>query len=268
MADHQIFTSRLRGRPLLDSEDVIIGRIRDVVDPVRRRKRSAARARAWWSPCSAAASSSTSAGSRNLIDGARLRGGTVDLRHFTRPGRVSSWRPSCTAGVSSDGTVCRHRLAPREQPRVGWEVVALAIAQGRACSPRPDDRGLGQAPGALPDRSGRPTAGRLRELQPADLADPSRPATEPAGQIAGHPRDEQLADLLEEMPEEEQIRPAGRPGAGAQCRRGGGDAARRRRRPARRHARGPPDRLLAEIESVEAAALRRLLGYEPPRRAA
>jgi len=31
MTDGQIFTSRLRGRPLLDSENLAIGQIRDVV---------------------------------------------------------------------------------------------------------------------------------------------------------------------------------------------------------------------------------------------
>jgi hypothetical protein len=31
MTGGQIFTSRLRGRPLLDSDDLAIGRIRDVV---------------------------------------------------------------------------------------------------------------------------------------------------------------------------------------------------------------------------------------------
>jgi hypothetical protein len=31
MSGHQVFTSRLKGRPLLDSEGLTIGRIRDVV---------------------------------------------------------------------------------------------------------------------------------------------------------------------------------------------------------------------------------------------
>ena len=38
MTGGQVFTSRLKGRPLLDGEGLTIGRIRDVVDPARRRE--------------------------------------------------------------------------------------------------------------------------------------------------------------------------------------------------------------------------------------
>ena len=47
MAGHQVFTSRLRGRPLLDSEGLTIGRIHDVVILPGPGKNRPARW-AWW----------------------------------------------------------------------------------------------------------------------------------------------------------------------------------------------------------------------------
>ena len=48
MADDQIFTSRLRGRPMLDSDGLAIGRVRDVVILPATGERAAARAGRWW----------------------------------------------------------------------------------------------------------------------------------------------------------------------------------------------------------------------------
>ena len=84
MTGGQVFTARLKGRPLLDGQDLIIGRIRDVVilpatgsEPPRalglvvmlQRRRifvSLSRIR------------------EISVDGAHLLGGTVDLDAFTR----------------------------------------------------------------------------------------------------------------------------------------------------------------------------------------
>ena len=90
MPEHQVFTSRLRGRPLLDSDGLAIGRIRDVVilpapgsEPPRalglvvtlQRRRIFV---------------NLGAIAEISIDGAHLSGGTVDLDRFTRrPGRSS-----------------------------------------------------------------------------------------------------------------------------------------------------------------------------------
>ena len=84
MTDGQIFASRLKGRPLLDSDGLIIGRIRDVVilpsagsDPPRalglivtlhRRRIFVNLGRI----------------AEISVDGAHLFGATVDLERFTR----------------------------------------------------------------------------------------------------------------------------------------------------------------------------------------
>ncbi len=84
MTGHQIFTSRLRGRPLLDSEGLTIGRIRDVVilpgsgkEPPRALGLvvTLQRRRIFVNLGQIAEIS---------VDGAHLHGGTVDLDRFTR----------------------------------------------------------------------------------------------------------------------------------------------------------------------------------------
>ena len=84
MAAQEVFTSRLLGRPLLDSEETPIGRVRDVVLlPAARGDAPRAlglvvtlqRRRIFVNFGRIAEMS---------IDGAHLRGGTVDLDRFTR----------------------------------------------------------------------------------------------------------------------------------------------------------------------------------------
>jgi CBS domain-containing protein len=264
MADHQIFTSRLRGRPLLDSEDVLIGRIRDVVilsatatEPPRalglvvtlqRRRIFVNLGRI----------------TEISIQGAHLAGGVVDLERFTR--RTGEMLASDLYGRSTgDGTIVDVAIVPCEPKRIGWEVSALAISQGRGLL----HRGATIVPwdkhpelfhtGPLGDQ-----LASLRELQPADLARsiegmaPSR-----RDQLAAALDDEELADLLEEMPEQDQIRLLN----GLELERSADvveemqpdDAADllAEMTPEQR------ERLLSAMESVQAADLRRLLGYGP-----
>ena len=126
----QVFTSRLRGRPLLDSDGLTIGRIRDVVllpaagtEPPRalglvvtlQRRRIFV---------------NLGAITEISVDGAHLRGGTVDLDRFTR--RTGEILASELYGKQTqDGTVVDVAIIPREQRRVGWEVSALAVVHGR-----------------------------------------------------------------------------------------------------------------------------------------
>ena len=130
MPEHQVFTSRLRGRPLLDSDGLAIGRIRDVVilpapgsEPPRalglvvtlQRRRIFI---------------NLGAIAEISIDGAHLSGGTVDLDRFTR--RTGEILASELYGKQTqDGTVVDVAIIPREQRRVGWEVSALAVVHGR-----------------------------------------------------------------------------------------------------------------------------------------
>src|SRR5580704_2044397 len=207
MTAAQVFTSRLKGRPLLDSEGLTIGRIRDVVllpaagtEPPRalglvvtlQRRRIFV---------------NLGAITEISVDGAHLRGGTVDLDRFTR--RTGEILASELYGKQTDdGTVVDVAIIPHEQRRPGWEVSALAVVHGRGLRHRrttivPWDKypELFRA-GPMADQ-----LASLRELQSADLAaavegmSPSR-----RNQLAAALDDEELADLLEEMPEQDQIR--------------------------------------------------------------
>ena len=207
MTGHQIFTSRLRGRPLLDSEDLIIGRVRDVVilpaignDAPRALGLvvTLQRRRIFVNLGQIAEIS---------VDGAHLRGGAIDLERFTR--RIDVILASEVYGRRiQDGTVADIAIIRCEQQRAGWEVRAVAVAHGR--------RLLHRGPEIVPwDRYpelfragplGEQLA-TLRELQPADLATAveGMPSSR-RSQIAAALDDEVLADLLEEMPEQDQVR--------------------------------------------------------------
>jgi CBS domain-containing protein len=204
---NQIFTSRLRGRPLLDSEGLSLGRIRDVVllsaagkEPPRalglvvtlhRRIIFVSLGRI----------------AEISLDGAHLRGGAVELDRFTQ--RTGEMLASELYGRHTEGgTVADVAITPSQQRQIGWEVSAVAITHGLALRARrttivPWDKypELFQASPLAEQLAS------LREMQPADLATavegmpPSR-----RNQLAAALDDEQLADLLEEMPEQDQIR--------------------------------------------------------------
>jgi CBS domain-containing protein len=262
MTAPQVFTSRLRGRPLLDSEGLAIGRLRDVVilpadgEPPRALGLVVTlQRRSIFVNFGRIAEVS--------IDGAHLRGGAVDLDRFTR--RTGEILASELYGRHVQaGTVADVGIVPSRR-RGEWEVSALAVARGRGLRPRgtaivPWDQcqELFQA-SALAEQ-----LVRLRDMQPADLA------TAVAGmspswrsQVAAALDDEELADLLEEMPEQDQIRLL----AGLGLERSADvveemqpdDAADLlAEMPAEQR-----ERLLTAMESVQAADLRRLLRYEP-----
>ena len=262
MASRQVFTSRLRGRPLLDDEQTAIGRIRDVVIlPTARGTAPRAlglvvtlqRRRIF-----------VNFGriSEISVDGAHLRGGAVDLGRFT--GRTGEILASDLAGKAVDGgTVSDVAIAPAEGRRDGWDVSALAV-RGRGLRLRstqivPWDK----YPELFQAEPGTEQLASLRELKPADLATaveglpPSR-----RSQIAAALDDEELADLLEEMPEQDQVRLL----AGLGLERSADvleemqpdDAA-------DLLAEMPPEqreRLLSAMKAIQAADLRRLLRYD------
>jgi CBS domain-containing protein len=200
-----VFTSRLAGRRLLDSEDLAIGRVKDVVilqpgesEPPRaiglvvtlhRRQIFVSLSRV-----------------RELsVDGVTLAGSTVDLGKFTRrPGELLASdlydKPAGDQAVLDVGIVPSAR-------RGGWEVSALAIGRRRALLRHPgtivswrDYRDLFDA-----GRDDSQLAG-LRDLHPTDLAGVIESL--PAGRrhrLADALHDDELADVLQEMPEEDQI---------------------------------------------------------------
>jgi CBS domain-containing protein len=263
MTGGKVFTSRLRGRPLLDGEGMAIGRIRDVVilpagtEPPRALGMVVTlQRRSIFVNFGRIAEVS--------IDGAHLRGGTVDLDRFTR--RTGEILASELYGRRTEaGTVVDVAIMPSEQRPTDWEVCALAVARGRGLR----QRGTTIVPwGSFPElfRAG-PLAEQLaglREMQPADLA-AALAGMSPSwrGQVADALHDEELADLLEEMPEQDQVRLL----AGLGPERSADvveemqpdDAADLlAEMPAEQR-----ERLLTAMESVQAADLRRLLRYGP-----
>jgi CBS domain-containing protein len=201
------------------------------------------------------------------IDGAHLRGGTVDLRRFSR--RSGEILASELYGKrAGSGTVLDVGIVPSEGRRSGWEVSVLAIGQGRVL-------GLARRPnsttvvpwdkhpelfkaGALAEQ-----LAQLRELHPTDLASAVEAMPDARKrELAEMLQDEELADVLEEMPEQDQVRLL----AGLGLERTADvveemepdDAA-------DLLAEMPPEqreRLLAAMETVQAADLRRLLRYD------
>src|SRR5208283_272750 len=262
MTAQQVFTARLRGRPLLDSEETSIGRVRDVV-LLPAAQGDAPRAlglvvtlqrRHIFINFGRIAEMS--------IDGAHLRGGTVDLDRFTRrTGEILA--SELYNKPVENGTVVDVAITPSTTGR-GWKVSSLAITRGRGLRLRstqivPWDEypELFQA-GALAEQ-----LADLREMNPTDLANavegmsPTR-----RSQLAAALDDEELADLLEEMPEQDQIRLLASVGlersADVVEEMEPDDAA-------DLLAEMPDDqreRLLTAMESVQAADIRRLLRYD------
>jgi len=262
MTAQQVFTSRLSGRPLLDSEETPIGRVRDIVI-LPAAQGLAPRAlglvvtlqrRHIFVNFGRIAEMS--------IDGAHLRGGTVDLDRFTRrPGEILA--SELYNKPVSAGTVTDVAITPSTTGR-GWKVSSLAITRGRGLRlrstqivPWSDHPELFQA-GTLAEQ-----LADLREMNPTDLAtavegmSPSR-----RSQLAAALQDDELADLLEEMPEQDQIRLLASVGlertADVVEEMEPDDAA-------DLLAEMPDDqreRLLTAMESVQAADIRRLLRYD------
>ena len=263
MTGSQVFTARLKNRPLLDGQDLIIGRIRDVVilpatgsEPPRalglvvtlQRRRifvSLSRIR------------------EISVDGAHLLGGTVDLDAFNR--RTGEILASELYGRRSEaGTVVDVAIVRHEQQRVGWEVSAVAVTRGRGL--------LGHGPAIVPWQECRelfdssPLTDQLtslREMQPADLATAVE-AMPPArrGQLAEALDDAELADLLEELPEQDQVRLL----AGLELERRADVVEEMQPDDAVDLLAEMPieqrERLLAAMQAVPAADLRRLLRYD------
>ena len=264
MAGTQIFTSRLRGRPLLDTEGLTIGRIRDVVilpGPGKEPPRALGlvvtlqRRRIFVNLGQIAEIS---------VDGAHLHGGGVDLDRFTR--RTGEILASELAGQHvKDGIIVDVAISSSERQRVGWEVTALAVSQGRSLLHRgPEIVPWDRYPELFKTDPLAEQLAELRELQPADLASAVKGlAPTRRSQIAEALDDEQLADLLEEMPEPDQIRLLASLGlersADVVEEMQPDDAADLlAEMPAEQR-----ERLLTAMESVQAEDLRRLLRYGP-----
>ncbi len=265
MTPAPIFASRLSGRQLLDSDGLSIGKVRDVVilpsasgEPpwvlgmivtLQRRQIFVNLGRI----------------AEISVDGVHLRGGTIDLRRFGR--RTGELLASELYGQpAGTGTVLDVGIAPSQSRRGGWEVSALAVGHARGL-------GLWHGSSAVVPWDKHPELFKagplaeqligLREMHPTDLANAVEVMSATRRrELAEALRDEELADLLEEMPEQDQIRLL----AGLALERTADvveemepdDAA-------DLLAEMPPEqreRLLAAMETVQAADLRRLLRYD------
>jgi CBS domain-containing protein len=205
--DTRVFTARLTGRPLLDTDGRAIGRVRDVVIwPVAGAEPPRAlglvvqlRRRQIFVPFGRIKDLSA--------EGAQLLGGTVDLDPFTE--RTGEMLASSLYGRrTAAGVVADVAIAYPELERGRWQVSALAVTRGRMLRARGPEiipweecRELFE-PGPLAEQ-----LSSLREMAPADLATALEALPQARrSQLAAALDDEELADLLEEMPEEDQIR--------------------------------------------------------------
>ena len=205
--DVQVFTARLTGRPLLDSNGRAIGRVRDVVIwPVAGQEPPRAlglvvqlRRRQIFVPFGRIREVSA--------EGAQLLGGTVDLDPFTqRTGEILA--SSLYGRRTPAGTVADVAIVHRELARDRWQVTAVAVTRARVLRTRgPEVIGWEQCrelfePGPLAEQ-----LTSLREMAPADLARSFEALPQARrSQLAAALDDEELADLLEELPEQDQIR--------------------------------------------------------------
>jgi CBS domain-containing protein len=205
MPAEPVFTSRLTGRRLLGADGLSIGRISDVVilqpvgaDPPRALGLVAAvhRRRIFVSLGRVGEMS---------VDGVYLEGSSVDLGHFSqRAGEILA--SEIYDKPAGNGVVLDIGIGIASAGR-GWEVTVIAVGQrrgllrhGATIVPWDKHRDLFDRGGV-----GEQIAG-LREMHPSDLAgavEVMAPARR--RQLAEAMQDEELADLLEEMPEQEQI---------------------------------------------------------------
>jgi CBS domain-containing protein len=265
MTEGPVFTSRLSGRPLLDSDGLAVGRIRDVVILP-----TAGGEPPWvtglvvtWQRRQIFVNLGRVA--EISIDGVHLRGGSVDLRRFSqRTGEILA--SGLYGQPAGNGTVLDVGIVPSEHRR-GWEVSVLAVGQSRilglgvrhhSTTIEPWDKypELFKA-GDLAEQ-----LVQLREMSPTDLANAVEALPDSRRQqLADVLQDEQLADVLQEMPEQDQVRLL----AGLGLERGADvveemdpdDAADLlAEMPSEQR-----ERLLAAMETVQADDLRRLLRY-------
>jgi CBS domain-containing protein len=202
-----VFTARLTGRPLLDSDGRAIGRVRDVViwpvagsEPPRALGLVVAlRRRTIFVPFGRIKEVSA--------EGAQLLGGIVDLDPFSqRTGEIVA--SSLYGRRTAAGTVADVAIAHPELAHNRWQVTSVALSRGRGLRvhgpeivPWQECHELFE-PGPLAEQ-----LTSLREMAPADLATAfeALPVAR-RSQLAAALDDDELADLLEELPEEDQIR--------------------------------------------------------------
>jgi CBS domain-containing protein len=265
MAKAPIFTSRLSGRQLLDSEDLSIGRIRDVVILP-----TAGGEPPWvlglvvtWQRRQIFINLGRVA--EISVDGAHLRGGAVDLRRFSRrPGEILA--SELYGRPAGGGTVLDVGIVPSEGRRGGWEVSVLAIGHGRGLNLRHNSTAIKPWDAGAELFKVSPLAEQLvqlRDMHPTDLASAVEALPDARRrQLVAALHDEELADVLEEMPEQDQVRLL----SGLGLERSADVVEEMEPDDAAdllgEMPSGQRERVLAAMQTVQAADLRRLLRYD------
>jgi len=139
-------------------------------------------------------------------NGVRLRSGTVDLHRFqVRAGELLA---RALIDKSHGGEVVQDIAIIRTEKPEGWSVTAVRLSSSGLLRRRAGRTAPWDEVAGLFDAGpvGRRVA-ELRDLHSADLARRvSNMSAEDRHQVAEALEDEQLADLLEELPEDEQVR--------------------------------------------------------------
>jgi hypothetical protein len=202
-----VFVSRLVKLPLVDAEGITIGRIDDVVlvpsgaegPRVLGLLATVQRRRIFVNAARIADVEPT---------GVRLATGTIDLRHFTaRPGELLAVGDLFDKPVG-DAYLTDVALVP-STARGSWHVAEVALGHRGPLRRR-------RSPRVVPWSEVQPLfdegpelaeVAELREMHPSDMADRIRALPlERRRRLADLLEDERLADLLEELPEDEQLR--------------------------------------------------------------
>ena len=213
MAGDLIYAFRVMRLPLLDAGGAPIGRLDDIV--VIPPQGGAAPRVLGFVATSQRRRIFVNVGRIGTLDseGARLRSWDVDLNPFKpRAGEMLIGRDIIDSRIG-DETVSDVALRPGSDGRqTWWEVAKVRLARRSALRRRPSYRLLdfdelptlfrGGAGGEIAAE-----AARLRDMHPSDVAGVVRsmPLAQ-RKQLAAAMDDERLADLLEELPESEQLR--------------------------------------------------------------
>jgi CBS domain-containing protein len=210
VADRLIYVSRLVRLPLIGADETEIGRLADVVlglpsngeaPPVHGFVVEVQRRRVFVSGNRVA---------ELAVDGARLRRGSINMRHFELRAGETLVVGEIVGRRVRDARVVDVSIRPTPESSYAWEVATVALGSGgflgRRRMPRIVDWDEAAGVFAHDGPLARQTAA-LTQMHPAEMAGVIRtlsPARRRA--LAEALQDERLADLLEEMPEEDQVR--------------------------------------------------------------
>ena len=209
MADRLVYVSRLVHLPLLGADEAEIGRMADVVlgapaqaaPPVHGFVVEVQRRRVFVSGNRVA---------ELAVDGARLRRGSINMRHFQlHPGETLVVGEIVGRRVRNERVV-DVSIRPVPEASYAWEAATVALGGGGIFGRRRTRRVVAwsEVPEVFADQGPLARqAATINLMHPAEMAEAIR-ALPPERRrlLAGALEDERLADLLEEMPEEEQIR--------------------------------------------------------------